>query len=168
MEVINLRRSIRTYSEEPLKKEEIEAIIRAAMQAPSARNQQPWNFLIVQNRELLKKYANMSSSARSLIDAPCAIIFLTDKRNLKTEAMYPQDMSASIENALLMATSLKIGSCWCGIYPNKERMDMIKNVFSIPEYLEPFAIVGFGYPKNKDDFKFVDRFDSNKVYYEMI
>ncbi len=77
--------------------------------------------------------------------------------------MYCQDLSASVENAMLEAASLKIGSCWCGTYPNKERMENVRNIFSLDDNLEPFAVVGFGYPLEDDTFKFIDRYDENKI-----
>lgn len=168
METIQIRRSIRKYINKPLDKEAITSILQAAMQAPSARNQQPWHFLVVQDQEKIKEYAKQTTNAKFLETAPCIIIFLTDKKNLKTEAMYPQDLSAAIENALLQAASLKIGSCWCGTYPNPERMNIVSKEFQIPSRFEPFAVVGFGYPSEEEAFHHVDRFDESRIYYEKI
>jgi nitroreductase len=82
--------------------------------------------------------------------------------------MYPQDLSAAIENSLLEACSLGIGSCWCGTYPNGERMQKVREIFDLDNNLEPFAVVGFGYPEDENSFKFVDRFDENKIIYEKV
>lgn len=168
METINLRRSIRKYTNKSLDAAAIKSILQAAMQAPSARNQQPWHFLVIQDQQKIKAYAKQASNAKFLEEAPCVIIFLTDKENLKTELMYPQDLSAAIENALLQAAALKIGSCWCGTYPNKERMMLVSDMFSIPQKFEPFAVVGFGYPSELEAFQFVDRFDESRIHYEKI
>lgn len=169
MEIINNRRSIRTYSDKAITKDEIMGIIRASMQAPSARNQQPWEFLVVTDKEKLVKCSEELANTRMLKGAKAAIIYLTDKRNLITPMMYPQDLSAAIQNGLLYATSIKIGTCWCGIYPNEERMNKVREVFNInKEYLEPFAVVALGHPLNEGDFRYIDRFDERKVHFEVL
>lgn len=163
MEIIKIRRSIRKYQEKRIEKEKIDLILKAAMQAPSARNQQPWRFIVCENKEKNKELALKISNMKFLSEAPLTIIFLTDLSVLTVPSMYSQDLSASIENAILEATSLQIGSCWCGTYPNKERMDIVKEMFNLNSNLEPFAVVGFGYPSDEDAFKFIDRFDKNKI-----
>ena len=168
METIQIRRSIRKYSDKPLDKTVIESILQAAMQAPSAKNQQPWHFLVIQDSEKIIEYAKQTTNAKFLEGAPCIIIFLTDKENLKTELMYPQDLSAAIENALLQATALKVGSCWCGTYPNPERMSIVSSTFHIPSRFEPFAVIGFGYPDQEEAFQTIDRFDESRIHYEKI
>ena len=168
MEIINKRRSVRKYLNKKIENENIELILRAAMQAPSARNQQPWRFLVCENKENLLKLSQATPNMKFLDDAPLAIIFLTDLTNLKTPQMYPQDLSASIQTAMLEAASLNIGSCWCGTYPNSERMQKVSEIFNLNDELEPFAVVAFGYPENEEDIKFVDRFDEEKVFYEKV
>ncbi|HKM29519.1 MAG TPA: nitroreductase family protein [Bacilli bacterium] len=168
MEAINLRRSVRKYLNKKLDPQEIESILQAAMQAPSAKNQQPWHFLVVQDPQKIKDYVKKSARNEFLELAPCLVIFLTDKDNLKTAMMYPQDISAAIENAMLRAVSLKIGSCWCGVYPNIERMSSVIECFAIPSRYEPFAVISFGYPSEEEAFKFIDRFDGTRIHYEKI
>ena len=169
MLIINNRRSIRKYTDQAVKKEDIMRIIKASMQAPSARNQQPWEFLVVTDKEKLIKCSEELPNTRMLSGANVAIIYMTDKRNLTTPMMYPQDLAASVQNGLLEAAYLNIGSCWCGIYPNEERMEKVRKIFNIDkDYLEPFAVVAFGYPNSSEDFKFIDRFDESKVHFEVL
>lgn len=168
MEIINIRRSVRKFNDKPIEKEKIELILRAAMQAPSARNQQPWKFLVSENKETFVKLSNATPNMSFINGASLVIVYLTDLTSLKTPMMYPQDLSAAIENSLLEACSLGIGSCWCGTYPNGERMQKVREIFNLDNDLEPFAVVGFGYPEDENSFKFVDRFDEKKIIYEKV
>lgn len=168
-QVITKRRSIRNFSKMEISKDIIVKIIRASMQAPSAKNQQPWEFLVVRNKEKLNKCSEVLSNCSMVKDCDCVIVYLTDKRDLKAPDKYPQDLSAAIENALLKATSLKIGSCWCGIYPNEDRMNKVREVFEIDkDYLEPFAVVAFGYPRNPRDLKYYNRYKEEKIHFEVL
>lgn len=167
METINIRRSIRNYCNKEVEKEKIISILKASMQAPSARNQKPWEFLVITNKEKLKRCSQELPNTKMLFNASCAIIYMTDKRNLLVPTMYSQDLSACVLNGLLEATEQRIGSCWCGIYPDEVRMNKVKEIFSIDEdYLEPFAIVAIGYPLDNEDFKFINRYDEKKIHFE--
>ena len=163
MDIINIRRSVRKYQDKAIEKEKIELILRAAMQAPSARNQQAWRFLVCTQKNKNFELSEATPNMKFLKNAPLVIVFLTSLCDLTVPNMYCQDLSASVENAMLEAASLKIGSCWCGTYPNKERMENVRNIFSLDDNLEPVAVVGFGYPLEDDTFKFIDRYDENKI-----
>lgn len=163
MDIINVRRSVRKYQEKSLEKEKIDAILKAAMQAPSARNQQAWRFLVCTSKEKKLELSQATPNMKFLDKAPLVIVFLTELTVLTVPHMYAQDLSAAVENAMLEATSLGIGSCWCGTYPVEERMNKVKEIFSLPDNLEPFAVVGFGYPLEENAFKFIDRYDKSKV-----
>lgn len=165
MEVINSRRSVRKYLDKKIEKEKIDLILKAAMQAPSARNQQPWKFLVCADKSKNTELSLATPNMKFLNEAPLVIVFLTDLSVLTVPHMYAQDMSAAIENALLEARSLNIGSCWCGTYPDEVRMNKVKEIFSLEENLEPFAVVGFGYPLDNDAFKYVDRYNPDKVIF---
>ena len=163
-EVINTRRSIRKYSKQEVTIDQIKEILAFAMQAPSARNQQPWHFLVVEAKEQLDQLAQSTPSYRFVNQASKVIVFLTDKTNLTAPNMYPQDLSAAIQNALLAARSMGIGTCWCGTYPYAARMDSVASILSIPSQYEPFAVVAVGYPENTDDFKYINRFDEERIH----
>lgn len=167
MKLIDERRSIRKYSEEMVSKEIINKILHSAMQGPSARNQKPWHFLVCtkENRpDLLQKVSDNFPNISMAKDASFIIIFMTDKNNLLTPMMYPQDLSASVMLSLLEAKENGVGSCWCGIYPNEERMKKIIDIFGDTGY-EPFALVTFGYPENNDDFKYIERYDESRIHW---
>ena len=167
MKVIDTRRSVRSYLDKNVDDKDILKILQAAMQAPSARNQQPWEFLVVKNPLKKQLISEKLKNVHMAKNCDFLIVFLTNKSNLLTPMMYPQDLSSAITCAMLEARSRKIGSCWCGIYPNEERMNAVREVFEInDEMLEPFAVVCFGYPENEDAFKKVNRYNKERVHFE--
>ena len=97
MDAIFQRRSIRKYKNTPVEKEKIELLLRAAMQAPSAGNQQPWEFIIVENKETLKKLSNVSPFSKMLAAAPLAIVLLANKNNMRYPEYWQQDMAAATQ-----------------------------------------------------------------------
>ena len=164
MKEIFIRRSIRKYKDKKINKEDLEKILRAAMQAPSARNQKPWHFLVCDNKEVMTKVSDELPNVSMAKSADLLIVFMAQKDNLLIPDKFEQDMSACIQNSLLEACHLGIGSCWCGIYPDKVRMSKTINIFNIKDY-EPFAIVTFGYPENEEDMKFIERYDESRIHY---
>lgn len=156
--IIETRRSIRKYNDLVISDEDMMDIIHAACMAPSAKNQQPWKFKIVNDKKVLQEISDNFINIKFAKDASHAVLFILDKSNLLTEPMAPQDMGSCITCALLEARDLGIGSCWCGVYPREERIELARKVFNLyEENLVPFSIVIFGYPENKDDFKIVER-----------
>ena len=167
--IINTRRSIRSYSNKEVKDEHITEILKAAMQAPSARCQMPWEFLVCKDKQKLIKCAEEFPNSKMAKEASFIIVFMTNKSNLKTPQMYPQDLSSAVTLSLIKARELNIGSCWCGVYPHEDRINTVRRVFNVyEEYLEPFAVITFGYPNSDEEFKYIDRFDAKKVHYEEI
>lgn len=164
MEVIKVRRSIRKFSKEAISEENLDKLVRAGMQAPTATNQQANCFYIVRKRENLDILGDKLQNARMLKDANAAIIVLINKNKLNKPTMKSQDAASATTNILLEATYLGIGSCWCGIYPSVERMDIIREVLKLEEDFIPFSIIALGYPENENQFYFIDRYDEAKVF----
>ena len=156
------RTSIRNYLDKPVENEKIEKMLQAAMAAPSAGNQQPWEFYVVKDKTTLKKLSQTSPYATCTASAPLA--FVACYRVNCTMPEYAQiDMSASVENLLLEADSLELGTVWLGIAPLKERMDAVRTVLNIPENLDAFAIIPCGYPESIHSQQ--DRFDKQRIHY---
>lgn len=166
MDIINKRRSVRSFLPNPIEEEKIELLLRAAMQAPSARNQQACKYLVVKKRNILDKISDLLPNAKMVREAPLVIVVLIDQSVATTPHMMPQDASSATTNILLEATSLEIGSCWCGIYPNNERMENLSKCLDIPKDYQVFSLIALGYPKDKDALRFIDRFDRNKILSE--
>lgn len=165
MEVIFNRRSIRKYQDKPVEKEKIDKLIRAAMQAPSAANQQPWEFIVVENKETLQKLADMGPYSKMTSKAAVAVVALANRNNIKIESAWQQDMGASVENLLLEATYLDLGAVWLGVATAEPHIEYIRELFGLPESIIPFALIPVGYPDGQSN-TYVDRFDTNKVHYE--
>ena len=163
MNEIFTRRSVRQYQDKPVARETAERLLKAAMQAPSAGNQRPWEFIVVDDKEMLKDLARTSPYAGPVQAAPMAIVVLANKEGMKFPENWQADLSAATENLLLEAVHLGLGAVWLGIAPLPERMEQVSRLFSLPNTVQPFAIVPVGYTDKGNTF--VDRFEAHKVHY---
>ena len=162
MNSIYHRVSIRKYQDRPVEMEKIEAILRAAMQAPSAANQQPWEFYVVTDREKLKALSQVSPYAGMTANAPAAIVSVY-RRNCHIPAYAEIDLSIAMENLWLETDAQRLGGVWLGIAPIPERMEAVEKILDIPDSLRAFAIFPFGYPA--EERKQQDRFDEHRIHY---
>ncbi|MBE6114198.1 MAG: nitroreductase family protein [Erysipelotrichaceae bacterium] len=162
MQSIFHRTSIRKYQDRPVEKEKIEQILRAAMAAPSAHNQQPWEFYVVTNKEKIVELSQATKYTKFAKDAP--LVFVPCYREkLITEEYAHIDMSAAVENLLLAVDSLGLGATWCGIAPGVERMEIVRKILDIPSHLNAFAVIPCGYPLEEK--KQQDRYEECRVHY---
>lgn len=168
MDAIKMRRSVRTYQDRPVEQEKIEKLLRAAMQAPSAGNQQASEFLVVQQPAALAGLAEMSPYAKLLAKAPLAIVLLGNTARMKFAENWEQDLGAAAENLLLEAVEQGLGAVWLGVHPIAERVQAVRRQFALPENLQPFAVVAVGYPKEANANHFADRWDAARVHYETL
>lgn len=161
MDVIRLRRSVREFTSEEILDQDIDKIIEAGICAPSAMNQQPWEFIVIKDKEILNKLSEKLSPlyAKSKV----TIILCQTKEGLKSPTRVAQDMSACMQNMMLEATKLGIGSCWIGTYPDPARMNPLVEILNIPGNIEPFCGLVLGHPLKDDAFKEVKRVA--KVHY---
>jgi nitroreductase len=164
LDVIKNRRSVRKYSGQPVEPEKLNSLLRAAMQAPSAVNQQPWEFLVVTDRQTLIKLADMSLFSKMVAQAGVVIIVLGNQNRLLKD-YFQQDLAAATQNILLEAVNQGLGAVWLGGYPNKDRMKFLTKLFKLPFYIVPFSVISIGYPLS-DENQFVDRYDEKRVHYE--
>jgi nitroreductase len=145
-EAIYTRRSIRRYSQKKIENNLVDKIIYAGMYAPSAVNKQPWHFIIFDSKDTRKAIVKIHRNASMLKDADKAILVCYDEKLQHDEGYGVIDCSAAVQNMLLAAHALEIGACWIGIYPRKERIEHLKKIFKLPEYIVPFALISLGYP----------------------
>ncbi len=162
MNSIYHRVSIRKYQDRPVEKEKVEAILKAAMQAPSAANQQPWEFYVVTDKDKLKALSQVSPYAGMTADAPAAIVSVY-RRNCRIPAYAEIDLSIAMENLWLETDAQELGGVWLGIAPIPERMEAVEKILDIPDTLRAFAIFPFGYPA--EDRKQQYRFDESRIHY---
>lgn len=168
MEAIFNRRSVRKYKDQVVEKDKIIELLKAAMQAPSAGNQQPWEFIVVQEKHTLKELSLASPFAKFVEDAPLAIVLLSDEERLKYPQNWQQDMGAAAENILLEATDLGLGGVWLGVAPFEDREENIRNLFQLNDNLRPYCVIALGYPAEGLGNKFIDRYDESRVHFEKI
>ncbi|TFH15946.1 nitroreductase [Candidatus Bathyarchaeota archaeon] len=136
-EVIEKRRSIRKYKDAPVPKGQILKILEAARIAPSASNRQPWHFIVVENRETIKKLAKQEWAA----SAPVMIVGLADQA--ASPGWCVNDFGIAFEHMVLAATNLGFGTCWMG---QSNREDLIKGLLDIPDNFKPVALITLGVP----------------------
>lgn len=166
MNTIFTRRSIRNFTHQVVEREKIDKLLRAAMQAPSAGNQQPWEFIVVQDKTTLEKLGGLSPYAKPAAKAPLAFVLVAREEGLRFPEYWEQDMSAATQNILLEAVELGLGAVWLGAAPVKERMDYLREMFNLPEKIKPFCVIALGYPAPGQENRFVDRFEASRVHYE--
>lgn len=161
------RRSTRRFTDQPVSDTHLELLLRAAMQAPSAKNEQPWEFLVIRKRETLLALSQADPYAGAVKNATTAIVLLCRMDACgETEGVtfWQQDMAAAAENILLAAQELGLGAVWLALAPVRSRMDYVQTLLHLPEKLVPFAMIPLGCPvqwKAPDN-----RYDSRRVHYE--
>ena len=160
---LHTRRSIRSYTEEPVSERELHALLDAAMIAPSAGNARPWQFIVVDDPALLKQAPIINPYAGMAPKAPVGIVVCGDRDAEKYKGFWVQDCSAAIQNLLLAATGLGLGAVWTGIYPVEERVTGFQRLLGLPETIIPLALIVIGHPATTPERK--SRFDAAKVHH---
>ena len=136
------------------------------MAAPSARNLQPWAFIIITDRNTLNTLADRLPYAKMLYEATAAIVVcgIPEKSGDSPEGYWVQDCSAATQNILLAIESMGLGAVWTGVYPRSERIDVVRDVLSIPQNVFPLNVIPIGYPKGENRPK--DKFKPENIRWE--
>jgi len=158
---IMTRRSIRQFTDEPVTAEQIETLLRAAMAAPSAGNQQPWRFVVARDPEVRSRLALATEYAAPMGRAPLGIVVLADTRVSKHPGSWVQDCSAAVENLLLAAHSIGLGGVWIGVHPVEERETAVRKIVEAPQGFAALCMIAVGCPAGPGPE--VDRFHSEWV-----
>lgn len=167
LETIHNRKSVRHFTDEPVSKDLLLELLKAAMAAPSARNLQPWSFICITNRNTLDQLANGLPYAKMLFRAKAAIVVcgIPDRSGQDSpEGYWVQDCSAASQNILLAAEALGLGAVWTGVYPRPERVSIVREILGIPEKIFPLNVIPVGYPEGTDRPK--DKFHSENIIWE--
>lgn len=165
MSAILTRRSIRKFTGIPVKSEELETVLKAGFQGPSAHNLRPMCFVVVNEKPQLEALAAAHRYAKMLPQAGCGIIVCGDINRQSLEGFLVEDCSAAIENMLLAAHSLNLGAVWCGLHPVKELTDEFTRLLKLPENIMPIGMVVLG-NKSEDTAPF-NRYDESKIHYNI-
>ncbi|MCF8219820.1 MAG: nitroreductase family protein [Bacteroidales bacterium] len=163
-DLILSRRSIRNFTEKPVEPEKINKMLEAAMYAPSARNYQPWHFVVIQKRLHLDRLSDIHPYAGMLETATAAILVCADKNLESNDSYNAQNAAAATQNILLSAHEDGIGSCWLGVYPREERMKNIADYIKLPEHVLPVTLIALGYPAEEKEQP--ERFLPDRIHYE--
>lgn len=159
LETIFNRKSVRSYTDQPVDMDQLMMLVRAGMAAPTGMNRQPWDFFIVQDKEAMKALSEKLPYARMLKEAQAAIVVIG---NPEKSVYWYLDCSAAAQNILLAAESMGLGAVWTAGYPYEDRMDMIANAVGIPKPYRPLCLIPIGYPKGEHKPK--DKWDPSKVH----
>lgn len=165
MKEIFIRRSIRKFKDTPVKKEKIEQLLRAAMQAPSSLNQQPWEFIVVESKTALQKLSKAMPDAKPVSNSELTIILVANSMKFRYEPDWMMDMSAAAQNILLEAVHLELGAVWMSITSVYSAINYVREMYELPSDIRPFAFIAIGYPESNKN-QFIDRYHAEKIHYE--
>lgn len=146
LETIFSRKSVRNYTDQPVSKENLVLLVKAAMAAPTGMNRQPWEFLVIEDKAKMVELSAKLPYALMMKDAQALIVVIG---NPETSAYWFLDCSAAAQNILLAAESIGLGAVWTAGYPYEDRMNLIAEAFSIPSPYRPLCVIPIGYPKGE-------------------
>ena len=161
-DVLQKRRSIRSFTDEKISKEQIDLLLHAAMSGPSACNKKPWKFFVITNEDKLRELKK--ATRFSNFNAPLAIVVCGNLKKalpLNLSSYWIQDCSAATENILLQATDLGLGSLWCGVHPQQRAEQNLSKLLGLDHKIVPLNIIYIGYPNENKEAR--DQYDENSV-----
>lgn len=161
-EAIRTRRSIRRFLDSPVPEDVLESLLCSAMYAPSACNQQPWQFVVIKDRQLLREVPKINPYAAMAADAPVAILVCGDSSLEKVPGYWVVDCSAAVQNLLLAAHALGLGAVWTGVYPQQERVEAFRGLLGLPQNVTPHSLIPLGYPAEQPPQE--ERYHTDRVH----
>lgn len=162
LDAIYTRRSIRSYLPKSIDDKTIQTLLGAAMMAPSAGDEQPWQFVVVTDPEKLLRVKDVHPYAGMAPKAPLGILVCGDLTLEKYAGFWVQDCSAAMQNLLLAAHDQGLGAVWTGIYPIEERVQGFKTLFDLPEKVIPLGFAVIGWPAKPG--RRLDRYKAERVH----
>lgn len=162
-EALHTRRSIRKYLDREIPSEIVQKLLAAAMMAPSAGDERPWQFVLVTDAQQKERIKAAHPYAGMIRTAPLGILVCGDLSKQKYEGFWPQDCSAAMQNLLLAAHASGLGAVWAGVYPMEDRVKKFTEIFNLPDHIVPFALAVIGWPDQNPATQ--DRFDPERIHY---
>lgn len=162
MEAILSRRSIRKYTTQPVPDEVIKELLEAAMSAPSAGNEQAWQFVVIKDRGILDQIPNYHPYSRMVKQASVAILVCGDLKSEKHKGYWVQDCSAATENLLISVEAKGLGAVWLGVYPREDRVNGLRELLGLPEHVVPLSLIPIGY--KGEEKPPANRYDPSRVH----
>ncbi len=162
MNAIFTRTSVRKFEDRPVEKEKIEKLLQAGFVAPSAGNQQPWEFYVVTKRETIEALAKTSPYAVSAAKAPVVLV-IAARKDVIFPGITDIDCAIATENLWLELEELGLGGVMMAVSPVPKRMEAVRQILNLPDNQYAFALLPFGYPVGKKPQ--VDRYDAKKIHW---
>jgi len=162
IQTIFARRSIRSYTTEPIDETHIQTLLEAAMAAPSASNIKPWHFVVVSDRRTLDSLAELHPHGKMLFEAPLCVAVCGD--STLSAGYWVQDCSAATENLLLAVVALGLGAVWLGVHPMEERVAAVREILNLPETIVPLNLISIGHPAEQKESR--TQYDRRRVHRE--
>ncbi len=164
MEAILSRRSVREYTSEPVGEAEIDQLLRAAMNAPSAGKERPWHFVVIRSRATLEEIARFHPYAQMLHAAPAGVLVCADTTLERQPGFWVQDCAAAAQNIMLAAVAQGLGAVWVGMHPVADRVQSMRELLNLPEPVIPLALVAVGHPARETPRQ--DHYDTSRIHRE--
>ncbi len=165
LKAIFSRKSVRSYTDAGVPKEQLTLLARAGMAAPTAVDKRPWEFIIITDSACLKALAEALPYAKMVEKAAAAIVVAGDLNRQfggMDASYWIQDCSAATENILLAAESMGLGGVWTGVFPEPDRIASVRRILGIPEDVVPLNVIPIGVPSGKEHPK--DKFDPHLIH----
>lgn len=165
MSIINNRQSIRTFNQKEVEKEKLIKLVESAMCAPSSKNKQPWQFIILDDKELINDLSQAHPNWKILKNTNKVIIICGDLEQEEREKHMVMACSAATQNILLKCVEVNLGAVWLGLYPDDIRINYIKDKLNIPNYILPISLVAIGYYDNLNQKQ--RKLDLDKIHFNI-
>ncbi len=164
LSAIFTRRSIRSYSNQPVSDETVKLLLKAAMAAPTAKNTQSYEFIVIRDKKTLQQIPNFHPFSKHVPNAQVAIVVCGNTKLQAAPGHWIPDASNASMNILLAAHSLGLGAVWTTFYPYEDRTAGIRKLLNLPDHIMPLNIIPLGYSAEQGNYQ--DRYKPDKIHLE--
>ena len=167
MDALKVRRSVRKFDKtKSIDYDTLVELCRIGEYAPTARNQKGREYVIIDDFSIIEKLSTVSKGALVLANGVAAIaVIARNRETLVTPGMLDQDLSCAVENILIGATQMGIGSCYIGIYPHEDRVSACDEILNVKDGKHTFALIALGYPSEENAFFEKDKLTDDMLYH---
>ena len=162
LDCLMTRRSIRSYTDQPVSDEQVNVLLRAALQAPSALDERPWQLIVVRDKALFTALDNPDSDQSMLRECGVAILVCGDTQREKIPGFWVQDCSCAAQNILLAAHAQGLGAVWLAMYSLENNIRILREHLGLPAHIEPLALITLGHPA--EELGFEDRYEADLIH----
>ena len=162
LDLIYSRQRVHEFTDAPVSDGQVEAMLKAAMAAPSVKDRRPWHFVVLRKRETLDELARLHKYAYMLAQAQVAVVVCGDQR--VSGKYWVEDGCVATQNLLLAAKVLGLGGVWISIYPKKKHQNAVRELLDIPRHMGVLCILAIGTPARREQVS--AEFDPDRVHQE--